>query len=76
MTAQFADYTPENRALPFAATRADLRRRRGLGLGFGIPLAIGLGIPLLNLFIAPAAVAGGTALWLRIRGEWDGQRGL
>jgi CysZ protein len=76
MTAQFTDFTPENRGLPFTATRSDLRGRRGLGLGFGIPLALGLGIPLVNLLVAPAAVAGGTALWLRIRGEWDGTRGV
>jgi CysZ protein len=76
MAAQFADFTPENRGLAFVETRRALGSRRGLGLGFGALVALGVGIPLVNLIVAPAAVAGGTALYLRIRGDWDGARGL
>jgi CysZ protein len=76
MAVQFIDFTPENRGLSFAQTRARLTRRRGLGLGFGALLALGIGIPLVNLLVAPAAVAGGTALWLQLDGEWDGRSGL
>lgn len=76
MAAQFTDFTPENQGLEFAETRRTLASRRGLGLGFGALTALAVGIPVLNLIIAPAAVAGGTALWLQIRGEWDGSQGL
>ena len=76
MAVQFADFTPENNGLPFRETRATLGRRRALTLGFGVPTAVGIGIPLVNLLVAPAAVAGGTALWLRASGAWDGVSGL
>lgn len=76
MAVQFADFSPENRGFEFPEARRALARRRALVLGFGLPTAFGIGIPLLNLFVAPAAVAGGTALWLRVQGEWDGERGL
>lgn len=76
MAAQFTDFTPENQGLKFTETRQTLAARRGLGLGFGALTALTVGIPILNLIIAPAAVAGGTALWLQIRGEWDGRQGL
>ncbi|HSG88179.1 MAG TPA: sulfate transporter CysZ [Pseudomonadales bacterium] len=76
MAVQFADFTPENQGLSFAETRRRVARRRGLGLGFGALTALLVGIPFVNLFIAPAAVAGGTALWLRINQEWDGRANL
>ena len=76
MAVQFADFAPENNGLPFRETRDTLGRRRALTLGFGIPTAVGIGIPLVNLLVAPAAVAGGTALWLRASGAWDGVSGL
>jgi CysZ protein len=76
MAVQFADFSPENGGVEFAETRRTLGERRALTLGFGIPTAFGIGIPLLNLLVAPAAAAGGTALWLRARNEWDGVQGL
>ena len=76
MAVQFVDFTPENRGLSFAQTRGRLGQRRGLGLGFGALLALAIGIPVVNLLVAPAAVAGGTALWLQLDGDWDGRRGL
>ncbi len=76
MAVQFADFSPENRGLEFPEARRTLGERRALVLGFGLPTAFGIGVPLLNLLVAPAAAAGGTALWLRATGEWDGSRGL
>lgn len=76
MAVQFADFTPENQSVTFAETRRQVGTRRGLGLGFGALTALAIGIPLVNLLVAPAAVAGGTALWLRIRGDWDGRSNL
>ncbi|MEE4299951.1 MAG: sulfate transporter CysZ [Pseudomonadales bacterium] len=76
MAVQFADFSPENRGIEFPDARRALSERRALVLGFGLPTAFGIGVPLLNLLVAPAAVAGGTALWLRATGEWDGRLGL
>lgn len=76
MAVQFADFSPENRGLSFREARYVLGDRQALVLGFGLPTAFGIGIPFLNLLVAPAAVAGGTAVWLRCSGEWDGRRGL
>jgi CysZ protein len=76
MAVQFADFSPENRGLSFREARNVLGERQAVVLGFGLPTAFGIGIPFLNLLVAPAAVAGGTAIWLRCCGEWDGRRGL
>lgn len=76
MAVQFADFSPENRGLSFREARFVLGERQGLVFGFGLPTAFGIGVPFLNLLVAPAAVAGGTAIWLRCCGEWDGNRGL
>lgn len=76
MAVQFADFAPENRGLSFREARDVLSERQALVLGFGLPTALGIGIPFLNLLFAPAAVAGGTAVWLRCSGDWDGRSGL
>ncbi|HIZ49592.1 MAG TPA: sulfate transporter CysZ, partial [Candidatus Pseudomonas excrementavium] len=42
-----------------------MRGRRLLSLGFGLPVYVGMLIPLINLLVMPAAVAGSTLLWVR-----------
>lgn len=44
-----------------------MKGRRGLSLGFGLPVYFGMLIPLVNLLVMPAAVAGSTILWVRER---------
>jgi len=61
---QYLDYPLGNRGLRFAAQRARLRRRPLLGLGFGAAVLLATLIPLLNLVVMPAAVAGATRLVL------------
>jgi CysZ protein len=66
MAAQFSDYANENRGHPFGDTLARLRNRRLSALGFGGCTAIAMAIPLLNFFVVPVAVVGGTLLWREI----------
>jgi CysZ protein len=63
MAIQFCDYPTENRARPFRDTVALLQRNRGAALGYGSCAALALAIPIVNLLLIPAAVAGGTLLW-------------
>ncbi|MCB1692482.1 MAG: sulfate transporter CysZ [Pseudomonadales bacterium] len=64
MAVQFADYAADNNEVSFGDLRALLGRRKIDALGFGILAYLALAIPVLNLVLMPAAVAGGTALWV------------
>ncbi len=61
---QYLDYPLGNHGLRFAAQRQRLRGQPLLGLGFGGAVLLATLIPLLNLIIMPAAVAGATRLWV------------
>ncbi|MCZ6888461.1 MAG: sulfate transporter CysZ [Gammaproteobacteria bacterium] len=63
---QFVDYAAENRGEPFAATLIALKRNRAAALGFGATTSLLLALPLLNVFVIPAAVCGGALLWRRL----------
>lgn len=58
------DFAADNNGIPFPALRDRCRRRRVNVLGFGAVAMVTASLPLINLFAIPAAVAGGTALWL------------
>ena len=58
------DFAADNRGVSFADLRKTCARQRRLTLSFGAVAVAGSSIPLLNLLAVPAAVAGGTALWL------------
>lgn len=64
MAMQFSDYAAENRDLPLRDTLDLLSANRGAALGFGVCATLAMAIPLLNVIAIPAAVAGGTLLWL------------
>lgn len=61
---EYTDYPASNHGLDFAQKRAALARHRWLGLGFGATVTLVTAIPLANLLVMPAAVAGATALWV------------
>jgi CysZ protein len=61
---EYTDYPASNHGLSFAQKRAMLARHRWLGLGFGAAVTLVTAIPLANLLVMPAAVAGATALWV------------
>lgn len=65
MGLQFADFPADNQGLTFARVRHILGRRKGLALSFGGCVLLASMVPILNLFVMPAAVAGATLMWLR-----------
>jgi CysZ protein len=68
---EYIDYPASNHEIRFRDLRQRLRKRRALALGFGGAVVAATMIPVLNLFVMPAAVAGGTALWVSELGRSD-----
>ncbi len=58
------DFAMSNHRIPFSRQRALLKQRRGFTLGFGATALVLSFVPLVNLVIIPAAVAGGVQVWL------------
>lgn len=68
MGIQYMDYGADNRIIPFKQALTTFRQHRWLVIGFG-GVVLGLTmVPLVNLFIMPVAVIGGTLAWLYIGG--------
>ena len=65
MAVQYIDYQADNDQVGFPDMLRWMQTRRALSLGFGAPVYVGLLIPLVNLLVMPAAVAGSTLLWVR-----------
>ncbi len=63
MSIQFVDYPMDNHQMSFAQVKAAVRSRRLSSMGFGGLVALCTGVPLVNLFVVPAAVVGATLLW-------------
>ena len=59
---QYLDVPLANRGMMFKDVKAECERQRLVSLGFGAGVLIVASIPLLNLFVVPAAVAGATAM--------------
>lgn len=57
---EYLDYTLGNHGLMFPQVREFATARRSGALGFGGAVTLATSIPLLNLFVMPAAVVGGT----------------
>lgn len=72
MAIQYVDYPLDNHQRPFDELKRVLLRRKLTTLGFGGVVMLAKMVPILNIFVMPAAVAGGTALWIeRLRREGD-----
>lgn len=65
MAVQYIDYPADNNKLSWQEMMAWLRVHRLKSLSFGAATYAALLIPLLNLLIMPAAVAGATLFWVR-----------
>ena len=65
MAVEYSDYAADNNDVSFSELRARLRGSRMQSLAFGLMIYVLLAIPFLNLVLIPAAVAGGTAFWVR-----------
>ena len=61
---EYMDYPMGNAGLTFVEQRRMLPRRRLLILGFGATVFALTLVPVLNLVVMPAAVAGATKLWV------------
>jgi CysZ protein len=69
LAVQYSDFPMGNHGLLFRDQRACLRERRFTAIGFGAA-ATGLTmIPILNFIAMPAAVAGATAMWVKVMQE-------
>jgi len=60
---EYCDYPMANHGIPFREQQLRLRGQAMLNLGFGAATLVATSIPIVNLFVMPAAVAGATALW-------------
>lgn len=65
MAIQYADYPADNHQLGFKALRKCLWRKKFSSLGFGGFIMLCTLVPIVNIFVMPAAVTGGTIFWLR-----------
>ncbi|MGB5326339.1 MAG: sulfate transporter CysZ [Pseudomonadales bacterium] len=64
MTLQYVDYAYDNHGVKFRDMRSALKRQRRAGLGFGSMTALASMVPFFNALVVPAAVCGGTLLYL------------
>jgi CysZ protein len=60
---EYLAYPMENHGLRFAEARRAAREQRLLTLGFGMATMVATLVPLINLAVIPASVAGATAMW-------------
>ena len=64
MAIQYIDYPLDNHQRSFSELKDVLLRKKFTTLGFGGAVMLAKMVPVLNIFVMPAAVAGGTALWV------------
>ena len=64
MALQYADYPADNHQVSFIALRKILKKQRYSSLGLGGTIMLASMVPVINIFIMPIAVAGGTLLWV------------
>lgn len=65
MAIQYVDYAADNNQLSFPRLRQRLGKARFQAILFGMVVYFLLAIPVVNLFLMPIAVAGGTVLWVQ-----------
>ncbi len=61
---QYLDYAADNNQQSFKALRVDAKKSLFSTLGFGGVIALLMVVPVVNIFVMPVAVAGGTYMWL------------
>lgn len=65
LTLEYVDYPMDNHGLRFKQVRRSVRARRLTSVGFGGVATVCSFVPLLNLLVMPAAVAGATQYWVK-----------
>jgi len=63
MAIDYLDFPADNRGMSFSDSLKHIQKRKLSHLLFGLIVSLVSLIPLVNLFVVPAAVAGATALW-------------
>ncbi|MFQ3199850.1 MAG: CysZ protein [Zhongshania sp.] len=64
MAIEYCDYPMDNHKLSFKDARKRIASQRSTSTSFGALVMLCTMVPILNLFIMPAAVCGGTLMWL------------
>ena len=64
MAVQYTDYPADNHQTPFPKLREKLNRQSLTSYSYGGLILLGSMIPVLNIFVAPIAVAGATRYWV------------
>lgn len=64
MSIQYCDYPMDNNKVSFPQMRQLMKAKRVTSVGFGALVQVGMLIPVLNLFVMPAAVIGATLYWV------------
>ena len=65
LTVQYIDYPMDNNHLSFMQLRQSIGQHKQLTLSFGLATLLFIYIPIINLLVMPAAVAGATAMWVK-----------
>ncbi|HIP95120.1 MAG TPA: sulfate transporter CysZ [Leucothrix sp.] len=65
LSLQYTDYSMGNHQLFIKEELGLLRKNRAISLGFGGTLTLLMMIPVVNFFVMPVGVAGGTAFWVK-----------
>ncbi len=65
LSLQYTDYPMGNHELFIKEELGLLRKNRAMSLGFGGALTVLMMIPVINFFVMPVGVAGGTAFWVK-----------
>ena len=63
MTVQYVDYPADNHKITFSAMIMALKQHKARAMGFGALVMLATLIPIVNLFVMPAAVIGATCMW-------------
>lgn len=64
---EYLAYPMESHGLRFCDVRQAARNNRLLTLGFGVAVMLATLVPVVNLAVMPASVAGATAMWIENR---------
>lgn len=65
LSLQYSDYSMGNHEIFFKDELNLLRENRAVALGFGGTLTLLMLIPIVNFFVMPVGVSGGTAFWVK-----------
>jgi CysZ protein len=65
LSLQYTDYAMGNHELFIKQELVLLRKSRSVALGFGGALTLMMMIPVVNFFVMPVGVAGGTSFWVK-----------